>query len=62
MIDAYRTSVSYRCVRPDDAGLRAWLRELAAVRRRFCHQRLLLFLRRDAKSVNNKKLRRLHLE
>ena len=62
MIEADRTSVRYRSVRPDDAGLRARLRELAAVRRRFGYRRLLLLLRREGVLVNHKKLRRLYRE
>jgi putative transposase len=49
-------------VRPDDAGLRARLRELAAVRRRFGYRRLLILLRREGTRVNHKKLRRLYRE
>jgi transposase InsO family protein len=52
----------YRNLRPDDAGLRARLRELAAVRRRFGYRRLLLLLRREGTLVNHKKLRRLYRE
>jgi putative transposase len=62
VIEADRTSVRYRSVRPDDAGLRARLRELAAVRRRFGYRRLLLLLRREGVRVNHKKLRRLYRE
>jgi putative transposase len=62
VIEADRTSVRYRSVRPDDAGLRARLRELAAVRRRFGYRRLLLLLRREGTLVNHKKLRRLYRE
>ncbi len=62
VIEADRTSVRYRSVRPDDAGLRARLRELAAVRRRFGYRRLLLLLRREGVLVNHKKLRRLYRE
>jgi putative transposase len=61
-IDADRTSMRYRSVRPDDAILRARLRELAAVRRRFGYRRLLLMLRREGTRVNHKKLRRLYRE
>src|ERR1017187_1501931 len=43
----------------DDAVLRARLRELAAVRRRFGYRRLLILLRREGTLVNHKKLRRL---
>ena len=62
VIEADRTSMRYRSVRPDDAGLRARLRELAAVRRRFGYRRLLLLLRREGTLVNYKKLRRLYRE
>ncbi len=62
VIEADRTSVRYRSVRPDDAGLRARLRELAAIRRRFGYRRLLLLLRREGTLVNHKKLRRLYRE
>ncbi len=62
VIGADRTSMRYRSVRPDDATLRARLRELAAVRRRFGYRRLLLLLRREGTLVNHKKLRRLYRE
>jgi putative transposase len=35
VVNADRTSMRYRSIRPSDAELRARLRELAAVRRRF---------------------------
>ncbi len=62
VISADRTSMRYRSVRPDDADLRARLRELAAVRRRFGYRRLLILLRREGARVNHKKLRRLYRE
>jgi putative transposase len=62
VISADRSSMRYRSVRPDDAGLRARLRELAAVRRRFGYRRLLILLRREGTRVNHKKLRRLYRE
>ena len=40
-----RSSVRYRSVRPDDAALRARLRELADQRRRFGYRRLHVLLR-----------------
>ena len=40
VIGADRTSMRYRSIRPDDAAMRARLRELAAVRRRFGYRRL----------------------
>ncbi len=62
VINADRTSMRYRSVRPDDADLRVRLRELAAVRRRFGYRRLLILLRREGTRVNHKKLRRLYRE
>ena len=62
VIAADRTSMRYRSIRPDDAVLRARLRELAAQRRRFGYRRLLILLRREGIHVNHKKLRRLYRE
>jgi transposase InsO family protein len=52
----------YRSSRPDDAGLRKRLRELAAERRRFGYRRLHLLLKREGVAVNWKKLYRLYRE
>jgi len=52
----------YRSVRPDDAALRARLRELAAVRRRFGYRRVWLLLRREGVLVSRTKLRRIYRE
>jgi putative transposase len=52
----------YRSMRPDDAGLRKRLRELAAERRRFGYRRLHLLLKREGVGVNWKKLYRLYKE
>lgn len=57
-----RTSVRYRSTRPDDAGLRARLRELAGERRRFGYRRLHILLTREGLLMNHKKLRRLYRE
>src|SRR6478752_1753263 len=57
-----RTSVRYRSIRPDDAAVRARLRELAAIRRRFGYRRLHVLLRREGIIMNHKKLRRLYRE
>jgi putative transposase len=57
-----RTSVRYRGGRPDDALIRARLRELAAVRRRFGYRRLHVLMRREGLMMNHKKLRRLYRE
>ena len=61
-IGAERTSMRYCSIRPDDAVLRARLRELAAERRRFGYRRLRLMLKREGTLVNHKKLRRLYRE
>ena len=55
-----RSSVRYRSRRPDDGAIRARLRELAAVRRRFGYRRLHILLDREGLHVNHKKLRRLY--
>jgi putative transposase len=57
-----RMSVRYRSRRPDDAAVRARLRELAAVRRRFGYRRLLVLMRREGLVMNHKKFRRLYRE
>lgn len=62
VISADRSSMRYASVRPDDAALRARLRELAAQRRRFGYRRLLILLRREGVVVNHKKLKRLYRE
>ena len=62
LIGADRTSMRYCSRRPDDAALRARLRELAAERRRFGYRRLQILLRREGTRMNHKKLRRLYRE
>ena len=57
-----RSSVRYRSHRPDDALIRARLRELAAARRRFGYRRLHILLRREGTTINHKKFRRLYAE
>jgi putative transposase len=57
-----RTSVRYRSRRPEDAHIRARLRELAAVRRRFGYRRLHVLMRCEGLIMNHKKLRRLYRE
>ena len=61
-LGADRTSIRYRRIRPDDAAVRARLRELAAIRRRFGYRRLHILLRREGIIMNHKKLRRLYCE
>jgi len=55
-LGADRTSVRFRSSRPDDALVRARLRELAAIRRRFGYRRLHILLRREGIAMNHKKL------
>lgn len=52
----------YRSQRPDDAGLRRRLKELASQRRRFGYRRLHLLLEREGVHVNWKRLYRLYRE
>ena len=61
-LGADRTSVRYRHRRPDDAPVRARLRELAAERRRFGYRRLGILLEREGIRPNHKRLRRLYAE
>jgi putative transposase len=61
-IGADRKTVRYRSRRPDDAVVRARLRELASIRRRFGYRRLHILLRREGIVMNHKKLRRLFRE
>ena len=62
VLGADRTSVRYRGQRADDAIVRARLRELAAIRRRFGYRRLLVLMRREGLVMNHKKFRRLYRE
>jgi putative transposase len=57
-----RASVRYCSRRPDDAAVRARLRDLAAVRRRFGYRRLHVLMHREGFAMNHKKLRRLYRE
>jgi transposase InsO family protein len=62
LIGADRSSVRYCARRPDDAGLRARLRELAHDRRRFGYRRLHILLRQEGETLNRKKTQRLYRE
>ncbi len=57
-----RSMVRYRRRRPDEAVLRARMRELAAERRRFGYRRLHVLLRREGLVVNRKRTQRLYRE
>jgi putative transposase len=54
--------VRHRSRQADDAAVRARLRELAAIRRRFGYRRLLVLMRREGLVMNHKKFRRLYRE
>ena len=62
VIDADRSSVRYRSLRPDDLALRRRIRELACERRRFGYRRLQILLEREGIRMNHKKFRRLYRE
>ena len=57
-----RSSVRYRSIRPDDAGLRTATKEVAAERRRHGYRRIHIMLERHGIRMNKKKLRRLYCE
>jgi putative transposase len=62
ILAADRSMVRYRAKRPDDAALRARLRELADQRRRFGYRRLHVLLRGEGWTMNRKKTQRLYGE
>ena len=62
VIGTDRSSVRYRSLRPEDGTIRARLRELTAVRRRFGYRRLHILLTREEVHLNHKKLRRIYCE
>jgi putative transposase len=57
-----RSTLRYRCRRPDDSALRQRLRELAAERRRFGYRRLGWMLVREGHAMNHKRLYRIYRE
>lgn len=62
VIAADRSSVRYASRRPDEAALRARMRELAHDRRRFGYRRLHVLLKAEGLVVNRKKTERLYRE
>jgi putative transposase len=61
-LDLDRSTIRYRSRRPDDAGLRQRIRELAAIRRRFGYRRLHFLLCKEGLHMNQKRFRRLYRE
>ena len=59
---ACRMTMRYEVIRQDDPVLRARLKELAKVRRRFGYRRSHVFLRREGHEVNHKRLFRIYRE
>ncbi len=57
-----RSSHRYRSRRPDDAGLRLRIRDLAHERRRFGYRRLFILLRRDGEASGRNRIYRLYRE
>jgi len=57
-----RSTLRYRCTRPEDTAIRERLRELAAERRRFGYRRLGWMLAREGQRLNHKKLYRIYRE
>jgi putative transposase len=54
--------IRYRSCRPDDAGLRSRLHELAVVRRRFGYRRLYIFLQREGEMSGLNRIYRIYKE
>jgi putative transposase len=62
VVNADRSSIRYRSVRPADDAIRKRLRELAGQRRRFGYRRLHWLMRQEGFLLNHKKFRRLYQE
>ena len=60
LVGADRTMIRYQSRRPDDAALRARLRDLAHERPRFGYRRLFVLLRRDGETARRNKVYRLY--
>jgi len=61
-LDLDRSTIRYRSRRPDDAGVRARIRDLASQRRRFGYRRLHFLLGKEGLAMNQKRFRRLYRE
>jgi len=62
VLDIDRSLVRYQSTRPSDEVLRARLKELSFIRKRFGCRRLHILLEREGYHLNHKKLRRLYQE
>jgi putative transposase len=62
LLSVCRMTVRYESRRPDDAAIRARLRELAAERRRWGYRRLHVLLCREGMQVNHKRVYRIYRE
>lgn len=62
IIGADRKMIRYRSRRPTDAALRARLRDLAVLRRRFGYRRLFILLRREGEMAGLNRVYRLYRE
>ena len=62
VLNVDRSSVRYQSIRPDDAGLRVAMKQVATERRRFGYRRIHVMLQRQGIVMNQKKLRRLYRE
>jgi putative transposase len=62
VLNADRSSIRYRSVRPADDAIRKRLRELAGERRRFGYRRLHWLMRLEGYALNHRRFRRLYRE
>ena len=59
---AHRSMLRYKSRRPDQAGLKMRIKELAAIRVRYGYRRIHVLLRREGWAVNAKRIHRLYRE
>jgi len=59
VLRAERSSYHYKARRPDQAGLKQKIKEIAATRVRYGYRRITVLLRRDGWRVNPKRIYRL---
>jgi putative transposase len=61
-LDLDRSTIRYHSRRPKDADIRARIRDLASIRRRFGYRRLHFLLGKEGVRMNQKRFRRLYRE